>query len=238
MTRFLLSLAAALFASAAAPAQEAAPDGAQRQVVVELFTSQGCSSCPPADALLAELAARDDVIALALHVDYWDYIGWKDTFADPAFTARQKGYAKAHGRRMVYTPQMIVGGVHQAIGTKGMKVADLIAHHRDVPQQIALDVARGAGQLSIAAQVREAVAGPLNIHVVRYRDKEQVTVRKGENAGRTLDYSNIVTDWHVAGQWDGVSPLSLELPIEGDQPVVVIVQHAGHGAIVAAAELD
>ena len=86
-------------------------------VVVELFTSQGCSSCPPADALLHELAARDDVVALAMHVDYWDYIGWKDVFGNPAHSARQRAYAKAGNRRMVYTPQMIVNGENRLLAT-------------------------------------------------------------------------------------------------------------------------
>ena len=95
-------------------------------VVVELFTSQGCSSCPPADALLHELSKRDDVIPLALHVDYWDYIGWKDSFAQPAFTARQRGYAQASGRRAIYTPQMIIGGQFDVVGNRPMDVAAII----------------------------------------------------------------------------------------------------------------
>ena len=241
MTRFLLRLFAATFIASAsvsaAVAQENAPRAEPRQVVIELFTSQGCSSCPPADALLRELVNRDDVVALALHVDYWDYIGWEDTFADPAFTARQKAYAKAQGQRMVYTPQIIVGGVNQVIGTKEMKVADLIAQHRAMPTDVVLGVTRQSGVLTIAAQATENLAGPLDVHVVRYRDAETVEVSKGENAGRKLDYSNIVTDWRVAGQWDTDAPLSMTVPVEGDQPVVVILQHAGHGAIEAVAEI-
>src|SRR6056297_2439763 len=95
-------------------------------VVVELFTSQGCSSCPPADALLHDLAERGDVLALSLHVDYWDYIGWKDQFAQPAFTLRQKAYAVSGDRKMIYTPQMIVAGHVDVVGHKAMKVVRAI----------------------------------------------------------------------------------------------------------------
>ena len=102
-------------------------EGARADVVVELYTSQGCSSCPPADALLEQLAARDDVIALSLHVDYWDYLGWQDAFANPAFTKRQRGYAARAGSSMIYTPQMVIGGRDHIVGTKGMELSDLIA---------------------------------------------------------------------------------------------------------------
>src|SRR5690606_9121092 len=96
-------------------------------VVVELFTSQGCSSCPPADALLSELAAQPGVIALALHVDYWDYLGWKDSFASPAFSARQKAYAKSFGRRSIFTPQMVVQGRQALVGHDAPSVLSAIA---------------------------------------------------------------------------------------------------------------
>ena len=109
-------------------------------VVVELFTSQGCSSCPPADAMLHKLAERDDVIALALHVDYWDYIGWKDEFAVPAYTKRQRGYARTNGRRMIYTPQMVINGQDDVIGAKPMDVSDLIQKHHEVADKVALEI--------------------------------------------------------------------------------------------------
>src|SRR6056297_1329329 len=109
MDDYLMTQSFGIFC-AAALASFTAPALADDPVVVELFTSQGCSSCPPADAMLGELAERDDVIPLALHVDYWDYIGWADIFADPAYTRRQKGYAHATGQRMVYTPQMVIDG--------------------------------------------------------------------------------------------------------------------------------
>ena len=234
MIRSFLSLTlGALLAVAAGAAQADEP----RRVVVELFTSQGCSSCPPADELMRELARRDDVVALALHVDYWDYIGWKDSFAHPAFTERQKAYAKAQGSPMIYTPQMIVGGLDQVMGTKEMKVADLIAAHRALPRQVALAVAREGGQLRIAGQADASVDGPLVVHVVRYRPSDVVEVRRGENAGKMLEYSNIVTQWQVAGQWMPQERLSMTLPVEGDAPIVVLVQRGGHGPILAVAEL-
>ena len=207
----------------------------ERRVVVELFTSQGCSSCPPADALLLELAKREDVVALALHVDYWDYIGWKDSFATPAHTARQKAYAASRGEKMIYTPQMVVQGQEALVGTKEMKLADLIARHRVEPQTVDLSVDRANGVLTISA--RGALPYPVDVCLVRYMPQETVEVRKGENAGRTLTYANIVTDWSVLGEWDGRAPLSMQLPLEDDQPAVVVLQQKGLGPIRAVADL-
>jgi len=210
----------------------AAPAQAEtRKVVVELFTSQGCPSCPPADALLAEVSKRDDVVALALHVDYWDYIGWKDSFGDPRNTARQKAYAAARGENMVYTPQMVVNGQHAIVGTKAMKLADLIAKHKADGRSIEMPTQRDGEQLHIRAQ--GPLTAPVQVHLVRYIPQDNVEVRKGENAGRTLGYSNIVTDWAVVADWDGAAPLSISLPIQGDQPAVVLLQSIGHGPIQA-----
>ncbi len=214
----------------ALPAQAESP-----KVVVELFTSQGCSSCPPADALLTELAQRDDVVALALHVDYWDYIGWKDSFGDPRNTARQKAYAAARGENMVYTPQMVVNGQHAIVGTKAMKLADLIALHKADMGDVDLQARRDGDELRIHA--KGAVTTPVQIHLVRYIPQQDVVVRKGENAGRTLGYSNIVTDWAVVGEWDGAAPLSVSMPITGDHPAVVLLQQIGNGRIEAVSTL-
>lgn len=210
-------------------------------VVVELFTSQGCSSCPPADAFLADMAERDDVIALALHVDYWDYIGWKDSFAQPAFTKRQKGYAYAAGHHSVYTPQMIVGGVDHVMGTRPMAVIDLIRAHAEAPREVSLDLERAVGaKVSIELEALAPV-GVAQVHLVRYRPRATVKITRGENAGRTLDYSNIVTQWTVLARWDGQTPLRLLADAPGQQPVVVLVQDAGdgddQGAVLAAARL-
>ncbi|WP_343079379.1 DUF1223 domain-containing protein [Ostreiculturibacter nitratireducens] len=207
-------------------------------VVVELYTSQGCSSCPPADALLAELAPREDVIALALHVDYWDYIGWKDSFAAPEYTMRQKAYARAVGARSVYTPQIVVQGQEHLVGLRPMELADLIRAHGAKPSPVRLTLERAGGAVRIRA---EALGNPLRreliVQLVRYTPEEVVEIMHGENAGRRITYANIVTSWQPLGEWDGAAPLAMEAPAEGDGPTVVILQEEGPGPILAAARL-
>jgi len=208
----------------------------ERPVVVELYTSQGCSSCPPADAFLAELAQREDVIALALHVDYWDYIGWKDIFASPAFTARQKAYARAAGSRTVYTPQMVIGGVDHVVGLRPMQVADLIAAHSAAPSPVTLEVERlGEGEFLLRARCEDR--GAMRVQLVRYVPEQTVAIERGENGGRSLRYTNIVTDWRPLADWDGSAPLELAVQVPGDLPAVVLVQQKGPGRILAAARL-
>lgn len=208
----------------------------QVPVLVELFTSQGCSSCPPADRLLAELAGRDDVIALALHVDYWDYIGWKDVFAQPKFTKRQKGYAQAGGWRMIYTPQMVINGTDDVVGSRPMKLADAIARHKAQPQRVKLDVARDGGVLSIRAESLTG-APATEIHVVRYEEEEPVRILRGENAGHTLTYSHIADDWTVVDRWNGRGVYEKRVNVFGDDPIVVLLQEPRYGSIIAAARL-
>lgn len=223
--------AVSLVGTTAATAQDRVP------VVVELYTSQGCSSCPPADAVLRELAARPDVIALALHVDYWDYIGWKDVFGHPRHTARQKAYAHALGQRTIYTPQMIVDGAHGVVGTHDRDVADLIAAHAARDRVVVLKADRSGNAVTIRATSTSAFAPPLNLQVVRYRPSAKVAVERGENAGHTLEYTNIVTDWQIVGQWDGKAPLAFTQSVTGSEPVVVILQRPGPGTIEAVAQL-
>lgn len=206
-------------------------------VVVELYTSQGCSSCPAADAVLAELASRDDVIALALHVDYWDYIGWKDSFARPEFTKRQQDYAAFTGERGVYTPQIIVGGLDSIVGSDAMALMDGISAHQAAEPSVRLGLTRYGDVLSISAQVLSHVDGPMTVQLVRYLPEEIVDIQSGENAGQSIRYVNVVTSWETLQSWDGAEPLSIEMPIEGPEPAVVIVQKVGPGLIVAAARL-
>ncbi len=231
---------AALAASVAA--QDTAQNTGHRPgpVVVELFTSQGCSSCPPADALLRELAARDDVLPLALHVDYWDYIGWADSFAIPAHTERQRGYARVAGRDMVFTPQMIVMGHQSIVGARSMKLAELILHHMQRPPVISLTVIdEGAGPGVALRPLGAPVTGPLDVLLVRYAPLRRVEITKGENAGRTMDYANVVEGWERLGQWDGATPVQFAVKAPtGDQRAAVLVQQAGYGPILAAARVE
>jgi hypothetical protein len=212
--------------------QVAAQDG---PVVVELYTSQGCSSCPPADEMLHDLAKRDDVIALALHVDYWDYIGWKDIFANPAFTARQHAYARAANATSVYTPQMIINGVEQVVGSRPMQVMDALQAQKEVGNLFDLKLTRREGAVLITAEPGQG--GQYALQLVRYMPEETVDIRRGENAGRSLTYANIVTSWDVVAEWDGRSPLAFEAYAEGDSPIVVILQQSTDGPIVGAAVL-
>ncbi len=221
----------------------AAPHDAAAQtqpVVVELYTSQGCSSCPPADEILAGLARRDDVIALALHVDYWDYIGWKDEFASPAFSKRQKAYAKAAGHRTVYTPQMIVGGRDQLVGAKSMELAELIDQHARQTPGALVSLSRQGGKLFVTADRNGNARLPdlMIVQLVRFDPLRKVDIGRGENAGRTIAYANIVTSWDPIGNWDGKGPMQFSVDMGGNaSPLAVVVQAEGNGPIVAAAQL-
>lgn len=205
-------------------------------VVVELYTSQGCSSCPPADAYLHEsLADRDDVIALALHVDYWDYIGWKDIHANPAYTQRQHSYAHAAGHRSVYTPQMIVNGLDHVVGSHPNKVENLIKAHKSKAATVDLSITRRANRLHVEAKAQSPAA--MQVHVVRYKPLEKVAIKRGENAGKVLSYANIVNDWKTAKDWNGRSNLTFDVRVKGDEPIVVLIQKAEGGPILASARI-
>jgi hypothetical protein len=223
-------LAAALVGTTAARAQE-------NPVVVELFTSQGCSSCPPADALLTELAGREGVIALALHVDYWDYLGWKDSFGRPGNTKRQRAYAKAVRSRTIYTPEIVVQGEERLKGHDAAAIAGKIAKHQQTPPAADLTLERDGDTLKIFLAPTAGYAGTSDVHVVSYIPSAEVAIEAGENAGQTVTYSNIVTDWQTIAEWDGISPVELHEYGVGDGPVAVIVQQKHMGPVVTAAQL-
>jgi len=215
-----------------------AQDGADDPVVVELFTSQGCTACPPADALVGELSARGDVIALSLHVDYWDYIGWADTFAQPEFTERQYGYGHAEGSTVVYTPQIIIGGQDRVVGYRPMNVADLVQAHRDTEYPVEISVTQTGESFRVEAQTRMPPPRPeMVVQLVTYSPHQQVQIERGERAGSTSDHYNVVTSWQVVSEWDGNSAFSATVEPAADVPHVVIVQQTGHGPILGAAWL-
>lgn len=231
----LRALAVPLALTLATPAAHA-QDGPSGPVVVELFTSQGCSSCPPADAMMRDLAHRDGVIALAFHVDYWDYIGWRDSFGSAANTDRQTAYARAAQSTTVYTPQFIVGGVDHVIGARGMELVDRIEAHAQDDSGVRVDAVRTDGTVEIRAEA--ASAGPMIVQLVRYAPSQTVAIESGENAGLTLEYANVVMAWQVVADWDGASPLALSVSVTGDWPSVVLIQRQGAGPILAATEVD
>ena len=203
-------------------------------VVVELFTSQGCSSCPPADALLAELAGAEGVIALALHVDYWDYLGWTDSFAEPRYTERQRAYAKAAKSRTIFTPQMVVQGAERLKGHDATRIREKIAAHRMREVPVGLTLAPDGDGLAVRIEAREEGLGPADVHLVRFVPEETVAIDAGENAGQTVTYSNIVTDWETIAHWDGATPLELRVEAAGDGPLAVIVQQKKMGPVLTA----
>ncbi len=225
---------AALAEDAEDPAASAT---AEAGVVLELYTSQGCIACPPVEALFATLADRSDVIALALHVDYWDYIGWRDRFAQPAFTDRQKNYARRSGSSTVYTPQMIIGGIDRVQGFRPMAVQDLLAKHSARGPQVNMTVEIVAGQLTVQAMADPPLGHEVSVQLVRYRPYERMRISSGENAGHESTYRNIVTAWIEIARWDGAGTATFHRAVDGDAPVVVILQQADHGPILGAMRL-
>ncbi|MFN3937321.1 MAG: DUF1223 domain-containing protein [Gemmobacter sp.] len=206
-------------------------------VVIELYTSQGCVSCPPADDFMGQLARRDDVIALALHVDYWDYLGWADPFAQPAFTERQKRYARAHREKMIYTPQFIVGGQARVQGYQPQQIAEQIARRAAENPRVDLRLEWLGEMVRIEVWAEPPLDRPAVVQLVRYLPEVEMTIERGENAGRTAAFHNVVTEWRPVSEWAGTAPLVVETPAEGDRPVVVIVQENGPGRILAAGRL-
>ncbi|MBT8459388.1 MAG: DUF1223 domain-containing protein [Boseongicola sp.] len=212
---------------------------ADEPVVIELYTSQGCSSCPPADKMLAELSKRDDIIALALHVDYWDYIGWKDEFADPAHTVRQRGYSRAAGKRSIYTPQMVVGGVDHVLGARPMQLMDAIDAHRTKIKPASVTLRRESDRVAVSIRASGAMpSGGAVVQVATVTPTATVDIRRGENAGRTLQYHNIVRKLVEIGEWDGRGTYRASVKVPDGVRVVVLVQNSTSGPILGAAKID
>jgi hypothetical protein len=232
MTRLplrLASLVAALAPGVAAPAAASA-----QPVVVELFESQGCSSCPPANANLAAIAARPDVIALTFSVTYWDGPGWTDTFGTKGYTARQWDYAHAFHRTQVFTPQVVVDGRRDGVGINPAEFTRLVGHGSAAPATPGLRLA--ARTVSIGVGPKPATAA--DVWLARYDPRTlQVAIRGGENGGKTLPHKNIVRELVRLGAWNGAAE-TLRLP-PARQPGLseaVLVQLPKGGAILAAAK--
>ena len=227
MRRFAL---ASLVALAGAPALAADTD---HPTVIELFQSQGCSSCPPANASLIEFVKRPDVLALNFSVDYWDRLGWKDTFDSPAYTARQYAYARSLGDAGVYTPEIIVNGRAEGVGDTVSEM-DSLARKAD----------RGASGPNVSFESGAVVVGEgrapsggAEVWLALYDPGvAEVSVARGENAGRTLAHTHIVHALTKLGVWSGAASRFALPANSGGWAKAVLVQGAGAGPILAAAK--
>lgn len=240
-------LRSSIFAALIAAAALSLPAAARPLTVVELFTSQGCSSCPPADALLEELARRDDVLALSEHVEYWDYLGWKDALANAAVGRRQRDYARRFGLRYVYTPQMVIQGAIQLIGSDRTEVLRRL-DEAEPARAVEVDVRRaGTDRVVVsvkpgggAASAGRAAAKDADVWLALFDKRHTVRVQGGENNGRVLRYANAVRDLKRIGTWSG-DPLTITVPMgeagtRSDGCAVIVQSRAG--PILGAARLD
>ncbi|MCX5477627.1 DUF1223 domain-containing protein [Kaistia geumhonensis] len=223
----------------------AGAEGEKVTAVLELFTSQGCASCPPADEALESFAKRADIVALSLSVDYWDYQGWKDTLAEHAFTSRQKAYASARGDRQVYTPQMIVNGRVHVVGSNEEAI------ERAIAEGPAPSVPISVGMMGDAIRVSVGAAGKgepkkATLVLALYERHVKVPIERGENRGRTLSYYNVVRRLRPIAVWRG-EPLKVDLPMAeyretGTDGCAVFLQEeaadGGPGAIIGAAHVE
>lgn len=232
-----LALTIAAFAPGTATAGATAVKG-----VVELFTSQGCSSCPPADKVLEDLAQRDDVVTLGYHVDYWDYLGWKDSLGSPDNTARQYAYRRSLGSSSVYTPQAVLNGTSHANGGNARAVAKALVQ----PLPVQLGVRESASSVLITVPPFAVADQHVQAVMVRFGADKTVAVERGENRGRSLHYVNPVTSIQTLGMWHGEAR-ELELPNDavygdgGDGCAVllqVIREDGSPGRILGAVQID
>jgi hypothetical protein len=205
------------------------PAHADPRAVVELFTSQGCSSCPPADRILGDLADDPSVIALSLPIDYWDYLGWKDTLADSRFSARQKAYSRARGDREVYTPQAIVNGSAHVIGSDLPSIESAIGTTAKEDGVMSVPVTMTqAGKLltvSIAASAKNSAVTHGEVWICSISKEVPILISRGENSGREIIYHNVVRNLMKVGDWSGGSG-SWTVPIES------VVREGADGAVV------
>jgi hypothetical protein len=229
---FVLVLLLTMVPTPAAPAADV-----RAPVVVELFTSQGCSSCPPADAYLGELAARPGVIALAFHVDYWNYIGWGDPFASKMATERQRSYAKHLGLRYVYTPQMVINGAAEGVGSEREAIAQLIDNAAaDKTPRAEVAVTRGArGQILVHIDAGQA-SEPATVWLVGFDREHATRVSRGENEGRVLRDYQVVRTFKEISTWVGAALdfTFAENAVAGDGGVGVLVQLKQSGRVIGA----
>jgi hypothetical protein len=238
------SIAVVLFAAGmAAGASPATAAGAK--AVLELFTSQGCNSCPPADAILGEYAKDADVLALSFPVDYWDYLGWKDTLASHENTVRQKAYADARGDRQVYTPQVIVNGTAHVVGSNRQQIEAALGTSPPLPVPVTMEPGTDSTTVTVGASTTPGKAKG-TIWLAMYDDPVTVPIERGENTGKSITYYNVVRKLRPIAMWKGME-VTIDLPkSELDQAEVsrcAVILQTEHdnglpGPILGAATID
>ncbi|PLX35491.1 MAG: DUF1223 domain-containing protein [Hyphomicrobiales bacterium] len=240
-SRFLACVPILLFLFAApASASDPAPGNVS---VLELFTSQGCSSCPPADALMGEFSKQPGLVALTYAVDYWDYLGWKDTLAKPAYSRRQRAYAVARADRNVYTPQVIINGITHAVGSRKSQIDSRIASTSKKlrPIHVPVQITETGDKLTVTlGKAPDALTDrQATLWLVLYQSSVEVKITRGENRGRKITYHNVVREMTPAGMWDGaMKTIDLSksaLSQSGYDGFALLLQQKTGGAILGAA---
>lgn len=232
--------AVAIFVSAKAIAQkdtESAASAVTTPVVVELFTSQSCSSCPPADRNLSELAKNKNIIALACHVSYWNHLHWKDTQSHEFCDMRQHGYSSLRGDRRVYTPQMIVNGKHQFVGSHSSKIKQALSAAQQAPLKNINITFDNSGTLNFT--LPSLGSGNYRIWAYGYKNQIHQKIPSGENRGLSQTYSRPVATYDNLGAWDGTKTShSFDKPDAQIDGIAILAQRDGYGEIVAAGKLE
>jgi hypothetical protein len=225
------------------PERQSAPPTSAPKAVVELFTSQGCSSCPAADELLGRFAKRDDVIALSFSVDLWDYLCWHDTLASPKYTERMRDYAVTRGDGAIYTPQAVVNGMVHVNGADETKITRMIEKTGKAvaPMLVPIRLSKEDGKLVIEAGAPPGSAPPKDatLWLAVISKSVEVDIKRGENQGRTVTYNNVVRELIPIGMWNG-KPMTVRLPRDsfmrpGTERCAVLLQQGKAGPIVGAA---
>lgn len=230
---FFLSLTISLTVALGGAAQTRLTNPA----VVELYTSQGCAMCPPADALLAKLAQHPNVLGLSLHVTYWDYRGWRDPFSLPSATARQEAYAAFAVHEYVYTPQFIVNGIHEFRNLRDPAVTEALLSVGNAPQDMPLEVTWEGDRVVIGPLSTAPLPAPLALWRITFLHNAETQVTAGYNAGRALLNQHIVTQIEALEDWSGTDSRTVPLASSAEQGQALLMQSAQNGAIWGAAAL-
>jgi hypothetical protein len=240
-------VAPALFIAGFVIAGVAAARAGEARAVLELFTSQGCSSCPPADRLVAQFANDPSVVALSVPIDYWDYLGWRDTLANPAHSARQRAYARARGDGQVYTPQIVVNGSADALGSDQAAIERAIAQtdHKTGVMSLPVVLAVNNGTLNVSVSGADKAPAAAEVWLCPLAKAVPVAIGRGENRGHTITYHNVVRNWLKLGTLSATQS-SWNVPIaqikaEGIDAAAVMVQEGSHdtpGIILGAGVTD